>query len=116
MIKFNWKWPNGRRHAHIKVEYVIDADTVAYALIAWHAPDSYADDLPTDLKRAQVDRIVRELYTNRGQGWIEGGAYDEVPERQVAAFDAWAGDTVRRCYPELADDPALAKFCAKGNA
>jgi hypothetical protein len=110
VIKFNWKWPNGRRHARIRIEHVIDPEYLALALICIYSRDHDADELPTDLKRAQVDRAIRDLYANRGSTWCEGGAYDDVELGETEAFEQWAGDTIRRCYPEVAVDPELAKF------
>lgn len=109
MIKFNWKWPNGRRHARIRVEHVIDPEDLALALICIYSTDHDVDELPTNLTRSQVDGAIRDLYTSRGSSWCDG-AYDDVEHGETEAFEQWAGDTVRRCYPELSADRELAKF------
>jgi hypothetical protein len=102
MFKFKWRFPNGLLVAKLNIEHQIDAMFIANALVHTYADSHEADELPHNLTANTVAVMVREKLRRQGDSWNECGAWDQVDQRDMQAFQDWASATVRRCFPKAA--------------
>jgi hypothetical protein len=109
-IMFRWRYRATRQvFAKVQTTHEVTARLIANALVHTYSRDCEAHELPK-LTRSEVEFELRRKLAYVGTSWEECAVWDEVGHDELDAFTAWAGETVRRCFPELADDAELARL------